>query len=157
MLLFVCAVTAIILGFQHYLTMLGTTVLIPTLVFRSIGGHSVGPSSGARNKEREREAFARKKQCFARASFRFFCLYLVGFGGGVLRSSGKSDCECLRLYTFVFAGRFGSSSTEFAVCVSYQYPGADFTGLKTAGSDGKLFLFPSYYLINRQCSSHRRH
>jgi xanthine/uracil permease len=32
--------TAIILGFQHYLTMLGTTVLIPTLVFRSIGGHS---------------------------------------------------------------------------------------------------------------------
>jgi hypothetical protein len=69
MLLFVCAATAIILGFQHYLTMLGTTVLIPTLVFRSIGGHSVGPSSGARNKERERESFARKKQCFARASF----------------------------------------------------------------------------------------
>jgi len=33
-------VSAIILGFQHYLTMLGTTVLIPTLVFRSIGGHS---------------------------------------------------------------------------------------------------------------------
>jgi xanthine/uracil permease len=32
--------TAIILGFQHYLTMLGTTVLIPTLVFRNIGGHS---------------------------------------------------------------------------------------------------------------------
>jgi xanthine/uracil permease len=26
-----------ILGFQHYLTMLGTTVLIPILVFRSIG------------------------------------------------------------------------------------------------------------------------
>jgi hypothetical protein len=51
--------TAIILGFQHYLTMLGTTVLIPTLVFRSIGGHSVGPSFGARNKEREGESFAR--------------------------------------------------------------------------------------------------
>jgi hypothetical protein len=56
MLLFVCAVTAIILGFQHYLTMLGTTVLIPTLVFRSIGGHPVGPSSGARNNEREKES-----------------------------------------------------------------------------------------------------
>jgi hypothetical protein len=35
-------VESIILGFQHYLTMLGTTVLIPTLVFRSILGESVG-------------------------------------------------------------------------------------------------------------------
>jgi hypothetical protein len=33
---------SIVLGFQHYLTMLGTTVLIPTLVFRSILGESVG-------------------------------------------------------------------------------------------------------------------
>jgi xanthine/uracil permease len=40
--LFVCAVESIFLGFQHYLTMLGTTVLIPTLVFRSILGESVG-------------------------------------------------------------------------------------------------------------------
>jgi hypothetical protein len=31
---------SIILGFQHYLTMLGTTVLIPTLVFRNILGES---------------------------------------------------------------------------------------------------------------------
>ncbi|CAK9217170.1 unnamed protein product [Sphagnum jensenii] len=31
---------SIVLGFQHYLTMLGTTVLIPTLVFRSILGES---------------------------------------------------------------------------------------------------------------------
>jgi xanthine/uracil permease len=31
---------AIVLGFQHYLTMLGTTVLIPTLIFRNIGGNA---------------------------------------------------------------------------------------------------------------------
>jgi hypothetical protein len=42
-----CAVDQYVLGFQHYLTMLGTTVLIPTLVFRSIGVETVG-SSGER-------------------------------------------------------------------------------------------------------------
>ncbi|CAM6009565.1 unnamed protein product [Sphagnum balticum] len=31
---------AIILGFQHYFTMLGTTVLIPSLVILNINGHS---------------------------------------------------------------------------------------------------------------------
>ncbi|KAH9562832.1 hypothetical protein CY35_05G093000 [Sphagnum magellanicum] len=31
---------AIVLGFQHYITMLGTTVLIPTLIFRNIGGNA---------------------------------------------------------------------------------------------------------------------
>jgi hypothetical protein len=36
---------AIVLGFQHYLTMLGTTVLIPTLIFRNIGGNAVSSYS----------------------------------------------------------------------------------------------------------------
>jgi xanthine/uracil permease len=40
-----CAAEAIVLGFQHYLTMLGTTVLIPTLIFRNIGGNAVRSSS----------------------------------------------------------------------------------------------------------------
>jgi len=30
--------TSIVLGFQHYLTMIGTTVLIPVLIFRAFGG-----------------------------------------------------------------------------------------------------------------------
>jgi hypothetical protein len=38
------AAEAIVLGFQHYLTMLGTTVLIPTLIFRNIGGNAVRSS-----------------------------------------------------------------------------------------------------------------
>lgn len=36
---------AIILGFQHYLTMLGTAVLIPLLIIRAIGGEAVRLSS----------------------------------------------------------------------------------------------------------------
>lgn len=32
---------AIVLGFQHYLTMLGTAVLIPLLIIRAIGGEAV--------------------------------------------------------------------------------------------------------------------
>ncbi len=39
------AAEAIVLGFQHYITMLGTTVLIPTLIFRNIGGNAVRSSS----------------------------------------------------------------------------------------------------------------
>lgn len=35
------AAVAIALGFQHYITMLGTAVLIPLLVIRSIGGEAV--------------------------------------------------------------------------------------------------------------------
>ncbi len=41
------AAEAIVLGFQHYLTMLGTTVLIPTLIFRNIGGNAVRSSSAS--------------------------------------------------------------------------------------------------------------
>ena len=33
--------TAIILGFQHYLTMVGTAVLIPLTIFTAIGGEAV--------------------------------------------------------------------------------------------------------------------
>jgi nucleobase transporter 1/2 len=36
---------AIVLGFQHYLTMLGTAVLIPLLIIRAIGGEAVRLSS----------------------------------------------------------------------------------------------------------------
>lgn len=32
--------TSIVLGFQHYLTMIGTTVLIPLLIFRAFGGEA---------------------------------------------------------------------------------------------------------------------
>ena len=35
------AAVEIALGFQHYITMLGTAVLIPLLVIRSIGGEAV--------------------------------------------------------------------------------------------------------------------
>ncbi len=38
---FLCAGEAIILGFQHYFTMLGTTVLIPFLVILNINGHLI--------------------------------------------------------------------------------------------------------------------
>jgi hypothetical protein len=42
------------LGFQHYFTMLGTTVLIPSLVIFNINGHSVC-SSGETLTDRHRK------------------------------------------------------------------------------------------------------
>jgi hypothetical protein len=50
---------AIILGFQHYFTMLGTTVLIPSLVILNINGHSVC-SSGETLTDRHRKERFRK-------------------------------------------------------------------------------------------------
>lgn len=37
------AAEAILLGFQHYLVMLGTTVLIPTALVPQMGGRNVRP------------------------------------------------------------------------------------------------------------------
>jgi nucleobase transporter 1/2 len=39
------AAEAILLGFQHYLVMLGTTVLIPTTLVPQMGGRNVSDSS----------------------------------------------------------------------------------------------------------------
>lgn len=43
MLLCVVSAEAILLGFQHYLVMLGTTVLIPTALVPQMGGGYVSP------------------------------------------------------------------------------------------------------------------
>lgn len=39
------AAEAILLGFQHYLVMLGTTVIIPTALVPQMGGGNVRPLS----------------------------------------------------------------------------------------------------------------
>ena len=39
------AAEAILLGFQHYLVMLGTTVLIPTALVPQMGGGNVRPGN----------------------------------------------------------------------------------------------------------------
>jgi hypothetical protein len=49
-----CAGEAIILGFQHYFTMLGMTMLIPSLVILNINGHSIC-SSGETFTDRHRK------------------------------------------------------------------------------------------------------
>lgn len=67
---------AIILGFQHYLTMLGTAVLIPLLIIRAIGGEAVRLSS------------FRQSACLANRTVP------VGFYLG----------NCLRGYIFLFFG-----------------------------------------------------
>jgi hypothetical protein len=54
---FLCAGEAIILGFQHYFTMLGTTVLIPSLVILNINGHSVCSSGETRTDRHRKERF----------------------------------------------------------------------------------------------------
>ncbi len=54
---FLCAGEAIILGFQHYFTMLGTTVLIPSLVILNINGHSVCSSRETLTESNRKERF----------------------------------------------------------------------------------------------------
>jgi len=52
-----CAGEAIILGFQHYFTMLGTTVLIPSLVILNINGHSICSSRKTLTDKHRKERF----------------------------------------------------------------------------------------------------
>lgn len=42
-MIIVFSAEAILLGFQHYLVMLGTTVIIPTALVPQMGGGNVGP------------------------------------------------------------------------------------------------------------------
>ncbi len=67
-----CVGEAIILGFQHYFTMLGMIVLIPSLVILNINGHSVC-SSGETLTDRHRKERFRKISIFLLYFFAMKC------------------------------------------------------------------------------------
>jgi len=142
--------------------MLGTTVLIPTLVFRSILGESVGWFFLSLSMSSFVLVYISFWVGNGVASFRSITnlqrkwVYDVGFKK-ILQALHHRLCMCVCVCVCYIAEWFIASGAECAFCFSHQYSVADFTGFSVAGSDGKLLLFSVYHTFYCQCSFNYRH
>jgi len=166
---FLCAGKAIILSFQHYFTMLGTTVLIPSLVILNINGHSIC-SYGETLTDRHRKERFRKILIFflyflcheMHVKKFFFAITLLwfvlcGHCGKIVCCCCCCCCCCVSMFVLFVVEWLSTSCAELAFCFWDQYFVADCTGFKIADSHGKLLLFSADHTFHRQCSSYHRH
>ncbi len=156
---FLCAGETIILGFQHYFTMLGMTVLISSLVILNNNGHSVCSSRKTLTNKHRKERF-RKILIF----FLYFLCHEMHIKKFFFATALFCADTVVRVFVVVVfslsilfvAEWFDTNCAELAFCFRDQYFVTDCTGFKIASSYGKL-LFSADHAFHRQCSSYHWH